>query len=61
VNPSDVVDVDLLPEHKAPDEDMFGIVVGFVGDVVWTAWKTYLGLTDLMSIGVTKPVSFGAA
>jgi hypothetical protein len=86
VDPSDVVDVDLLPEHKAPDDKpsrsaldkrlypviwlvvaalwskyMLGVVFDFTGDVVWTAWKTYLGLTDLLSFGVTKFLSFGAA
>jgi hypothetical protein len=79
VDPSDVVDVDLLPEHKAPDDkpsrsaldkrlypviwlvvaalwskNMLGIVVDFAGDIVWTAWKTYLWLTDLLSFRVTK-------
>jgi hypothetical protein len=33
---------------------MLGIVVDFAGDVVWTAWKTYLGLTDLLSFRVAK-------
>jgi hypothetical protein len=34
-------------------KDMLDVVVGFVGNIVWTAWKTYLGLTDLLSFGVS--------
>jgi hypothetical protein len=85
VDPSDVVDVDLLSESKATDhvpssfapdtriypllwlviaalwsKDMIGKVVDLVGDVVWTVWNAYLGLTDLLSPGVTKFLPFGA-
>lgn len=42
-------------------KDVLGKVVNFARDVVWTAWKTYLRLTDLLSFGITKFLSFGAA
>lgn len=85
VDPSDIVDVDLMSEHEAPDykpsrsvtdkrlypilwliiaalwlKMVLGEVVNFVGDVARDVLNAYHGLTELLSFGVTKFLSFGA-
>ena len=85
VDLSDVVDVDLMSEHEAPDyvpsrsvtdkrlypilwliiaalwlKMVLGEVVDLVGDVARVVSNAYLGLTEFLSFGVSKFLSFGA-